>query len=800
MTVVTCAQQGCSGQIEDGYCNTCGLAPSSPSVGSSSTAGPARAPEPLLLPSALTGSSTSFPIAANGPAAAATDGSGCDQPGCAGTISGGYCDTCGMAPTAASAASRPATAGTISLSPVTSSQRTGRSRSIRARIGAGLVDVPTVPASDPGKAVMKNPEVPEDKRFCSGCGEPVGRAKAGKKGRVEGFCGKCRTRYSFVPKLSAGDLVGGQYSVAGPIAHGGLGWIYLARDRNVNDRWVVLKGLLDAGSEDAMLAAVAEKRFLAEVQHGSIVEIHNFVTHEGAGYIVMEYVGGKSLKTILKERLKANGDRPDPLPIEQAIAYVLGVLPAIGYLHTQGLVYCDMKPDNVIQTGDDVKIIDLGGVRRLDDATGAIYGTVGFQAPEIAEVGPSISSDLYTVARTLAVLILDFRGYQSRYATSLPPRSEHPVLADNESLYRFLLKGTAASPVDRFQSTEEMGEQLLGILREIVARRTAEPRPGVSTLFTGDGVGATTATTGSGAGTDWRLLPTLKVDPSDPAATFLLGSATTDPARVAEFIQSAVAEGLVTESQETNLRLARALLDLGDTAGAGAALDRATATDPRDWRVWWHRGLAALESGDFANVSGWFDPVYTALPGELAPKLALGLGAELAGDLARASSLYETVAVTDPASFTSATFGLARCRIAGGDHAAAVEAYGRVPRSSSAWVSAQVDAARVLIRSAAGGSSADQLVQASQTVERLSLDARQRVDLERELFEAALALVTTGTAGTNEATLLGAPMDETAIRENLERSYRSLARFAPTQDERFALVDRANQVRPKTMT
>ena len=67
--------------------------------------------------------------------------------------------------------------------------------------------------------------------------------------------------------------------MVGCLAHGGLGWIYLAVDRNVADRWVVLKGLLDTGDEDALAAAVAERQFLAEVEHPLIVEIYNFVQH-----------------------------------------------------------------------------------------------------------------------------------------------------------------------------------------------------------------------------------------------------------------------------------------------------------------------------------------------------------------------------------------------------------------------------------------------------------------------------------------------------------------------------------------
>ena len=128
-----------------------------------------------------------------------------------------------------------------------------------------------------------------------------------------------------------------RYEVAGCLAHGGLGWIYLARDKNVSDRWVVLKGLLNAGDPDALAAAIAEQEFLAQVSHQLIVEIYNFVSHDGAGYIVMEYVGGTSLKELLKQRM-AKAGRYDPLPVEQALAYILEILPAFQYLHDQGPV------------------------------------------------------------------------------------------------------------------------------------------------------------------------------------------------------------------------------------------------------------------------------------------------------------------------------------------------------------------------------------------------------------------------------------------------------------------------------
>jgi serine/threonine-protein kinase PknG len=657
----------------------------------------------------------------------------------------------------------------------------------------GLVEVPPVPTGDPSLAVMANAEVPESKRFCSGCNQPVGRARSDRPGRTDGFCPSCRTHFSFTPKLAPGDLVAGQYEVLGALSHGGLGWIHLARDRAVSDRWVVLKGLLDTTSEDAAMAAVAERRFLAALNHPNVVQIYNFVAHQGAGYIVMEYVGGKSLKQLLKERREANGGRIDPLPVDQAIAYALAVLPALGYLHNHGLVYCDMKPDNIVLTGDGLKIIDLGGVRHVEDEEGAIYGTTGYQAPEVAAQGPSPASDLYTVGRMLAVLVLDFRGYQGTYVDRLPPATEHPLLAAHESLHRFLLKATAADPDERFSSADEMAEQLLGVLREEAGRR-GSPQPAVSRLFTPDAV------VGGGPDdtvpADWHLLPQPKLDSADPGVGYLLGLAEGDPGAMVSTLTSALATHTVPATPETMLRLARAQLDAGDPVAAGLTLDE--LADEDDWRVWWYQGLRALAEGDPVDAIGWLDPVYTELPGEVPAKLALALAYELAGDLPRSIDLYDIASRTDP-SYVSGTFGLARVRVAAADREGAVDALDRVPAASSAYVMSRVATVRALSANAREEPpTADQLELASTVLDMLHLDPRRHALLARELYDAALAALARGTDPAGRR-LLGRPLEEGALREGLEATYRQLARQAVTNRERVELIDQANRVRSRTL-
>lgn len=104
----------------------------------------------------------------------------------------------------------------------------------------------------------------------------------------------------------------------------------------------------------------------------------------------------------------------------------------------------------------------MGAVRRMDDEESAIYGTVGYQAPEVAEVGPSIASDLYTVARTLAVLTFDFQGYTNVFVDSLPDPDNIEVFRAYESFYRLLVRATDPDPARRFASASEMAEQLTG--------------------------------------------------------------------------------------------------------------------------------------------------------------------------------------------------------------------------------------------------------------------------------------------------------------------------------------------------
>jgi serine/threonine-protein kinase PknG len=752
----------------------------------------------------------------------------CPRAGCGGTIDeDGFCDTCGLEAPAGTAAPAPVTppattpddgpvstrtgsmrtgsiSWTASTGAVTSSSRRGSARSAtRGLLGAGLVEVPKVPYRDPKSAVLSDPKVPEEKRFCSHCGAKVGRGKDGTPGRTDGFCTSCRHRFSFSPKLSPGEILHDQYEVLGCLAHGGLGWIYLAVDRAVADRWVVLKGLLDSGDADALAAAVAERRFLAEVEHPNIVKIHNFVQHLDAdtdtmvGYIVMEYVGGQSIKDMLKQ-VRSTGGKNACLPIPRAIAYMLEMLPPIGYLHTLNLLFCDFKPDNVIQTEEQLKLIDLGAVRHIDDDDSAVYGTIGYQAPEIATAGPSIAADLYTIGRTLAVLTFPF-DFQRTYLDRLPNAAEEPLLAEFDSYHRFLLRSTANHPGARFTSAEEMKDQLTGVLREVLAAEDGAPRPGPSTEFTPER---------RSFGIDPRLdlpayptlvtaLPVPRVDGADPAAAFLATVTATDPVALADELIHAP-----QDSVEVRLRIARAHIEATKTATARRLLDELAkdtkAELDRTWLVDWLRGVAALADNDPRSAVQFFDRVYSAVPGEAAPKLALAASAEAAGDWATADRYYRVVWRTDRA-YVSAAFGLARALVAQGNRLEAFDVLCSVPETSSHHVTALLAAAAIRVRGVPPQALTEQdLVAASGVLSALDLDAERRANASGQLLDAAFTWVSTGHGNGARGTVLGFALTENDLRVALERCYRTLARHADNTKERIALVDNANRIRPRT--
>jgi serine/threonine-protein kinase PknG len=506
----------------------------------------------------------------------------------------------------------------------------------------------------------------------------------------------------------------------------------------------------------------------------------------------MEYIGGRTLKELARAHAGPDGVRA-PLPLPQVIAYGLEVLPAFGYLHRRGLLFCDFKPDNVIQAEEQLKLIDLGAVRRIDDDDSVLFATPGYRAPELATVGPSIASDLYTVGRALAGLSFDFDGMTTHYATRLPDPGDVEVFAREESYYRFLRRATHPDARRRFRSASEMAEQLLGVLREVLAASDGAPRAGASTLFTAEREVFGSAD-GDLAGHEVAVaLPVPIVDLTDPAAGFL---ATLTNATVPAL------EALPIQSIEVRLQVIRALIDAGDGDAATAELQR-LPDNGADWRLHWYAGLIALTARLYDQARAQFVAVYDALPGEPAVRLALAAACELAGDRGGATRRYERVWRVDH-SFVSAAFGLSRMRLSVGDRAGAVAVLDEVPATSSQQVSAQIAAVRGRLDHRSGPLTEADLIEASTRLERLRLDTQRQAGLAIEMFQTALRWVgrtarPAGSTAPAAGVMLGHGLSERELRFGLERNYRVLATLENDLRPHTALIDQANTVRPWTL-
>lgn len=765
----------------------------------------------------------------------------CAYPGCAGVIEEtGFCGDCGRKPRAARpdpppAAGLPASgphgapaAGQIPISPSSFSTQV---------VGDGEPSLPVFHFPDPSSRILSRPDVPERERWCRACGEPVGRSRAGRPPRDEGYCGACGQWYSFLPALDEGDLVAGRYRVKGYFARGGMGWVYLAQDTHLDENLVVLKGLVGRG--DSTLAAL-ERRTLNMLDHQNIVRIFDFVTHphprtnEPHEYIVMEYVDGLVLEDI-RARAAAH-ERPlgEPLRVEHIIACGLQILSALDYLHGRGMLYCDLKPANVIvrpglhgERGNRVRLIDLGAARRIGDRSSPVVYTEGFLDREEVEAGLTVRSDIRTLGVTLDLL------YRVTIDWTEKEDGVSRVAAGLESFQRLIARARRAVPERRFASAAEMADQLRGVYREIASLRDGAPRPATSHHFTpasvllDAGLGAVpplerwtgdAAPPGGVARPDppaaVAALPVPRVDPDDPEAGLLTAAADLDALRLLDRLSG-------HDSVEVWFARCRAHLELGDPDGAEDDLDRARkllgpAAD-HDWRTRWHQGLLALARGDVAGAEGHFDAVYADLPGEPAPRLALGYCAEARGAAGPANSTtdgtanplvdraerhYQAVWRRDDLA-VSAAFGLARIRLAQGRRNAAVRLLDGVPRISRHAEAAVI--AQVLIRSERLDGHPPEpadLADAAARLARLpSADGEvARTRLTAVVREAAYDWIRReGRPLPVSDAVLGDTPTENTIRRLLERSYRELAEQARDPDTRAVLVDLAHRIRPTTL-
>lgn len=274
-------------------------------------------------------------------------------------------------------------------------------------------------------------------------------------------------------------VLGGRYELQETIGRGGMAEVWRARDLRL-DRDVAIKRLrVDLATDPTFLARFErEAQSAAGLNHPNIVSVYDTGSQVDPStgvllpYIVMELVGGRTLRDMLRE-----GRTIVP---ERALVYTQGVLDALTYSHKHGIIHRDIKPANVMITPTgQVKVMDFGIARAVSDTsatmtqTAAVIGTAQYLSPEQAR-GETVDarSDIYSAGCLLYELLTGrppFLGdspvavaYQHVREQAVPPSQIDPELTPE--MDAVTMKALAKSPADRYQDAREMRDDISRLL------------------------------------------------------------------------------------------------------------------------------------------------------------------------------------------------------------------------------------------------------------------------------------------------------------------------------------------------
>lgn len=301
-------------------------------------------------------------------------------------------------------------------------------------------------------------------------------------------------------------LAGGRYQLRDLLGEGGMASVHLAYD-TVLDRQVAIKTLhTELGREQAFRERFRrEAQAVAKLTHTNIVSVFDTGEDEVDGstmpYIVMEYVEGRPLGSVLEEDIRQFG----AMPVDKALKITADVLAALEISHEMGLVHRDIKPGNVMTTKRGVvKVMDFGIARAMQSGvtsmtqTGMVVGTPQYLSPEQAlGRGVDARSDLYSVGIMLFQLVTGRLPFDadSPLAIAYAHVQEEPVAPSsiNRSLPpavdALVARALKKNPNERFPTAESMRDECLRVAASL---QPAPPSivPGVPRTQSGSGVGS----------------------------------------------------------------------------------------------------------------------------------------------------------------------------------------------------------------------------------------------------------------------------------------------------------------------
>ncbi len=277
--------------------------------------------------------------------------------------------------------------------------------------------------------------------YCPECGMPA---------HHEMPCGK-----PLSPVAADNRVLQRRYELVGVLGQGGMGTVYMARDLRLHNRPCVVKKLRDdfyrqEDRQKALSFFEREAGVLSRLKHPNIVHVLDFFQEGFDYFLVMEYVEGKDLGSIV-------ADRGSPFPEEQVLPWVGEILDVLEYLHGHDppVIYRDLKPSNVmIDVDGRVKLVDFGIARPFTeggDNTHVI--SPGYSPPEQYWGAADQRSDIYALGATMYFLLT---GVEPLALHQVSPANEGAQVTD--AVDEIVRQATSQSPQNRYQTVRAMTE------------------------------------------------------------------------------------------------------------------------------------------------------------------------------------------------------------------------------------------------------------------------------------------------------------------------------------------------------